>query len=911
MLELKRNSLSVALATAMLLGTPVAYAQTADATAQDPQTEEDQATNLDGIVVTGIRRGIENAIETKQTSTSIVETISAEDIGKLPDISIAESIARLPGLSAQRVAGRSSTIQIRGLSDDFGTTLLNGREQVSVGHNRGVEFDQYPSELINAVTVYKTPDASLVGQGVSGTVDLQTVRPLSFGDRVVTFNVRGEDNSLGELNPESDDRGYRVSGSYIDQFMDGRLGIALGFARLDSPGQAERWESWGYPNDNAASPGNSVIGGAKSQVSSTDNVRDGYMAVVEFKPNDFYSTMLDVYYSTFEKEETLRFMETGLAWGGGVTLTNPVVENGEVVGGTFNNVRPVLRNDLNTQDDEIFAIGWNNKFKFSEDWSALADISYSKAERKEMILETYAGLGPSGDATAVDNVDFVIGDHGRPHFTYGLDYTDPSTIVLTDPGGWGQEGFVKFPEVEDTLTSIRLGAERNFETGIFSSFEFGINHADREKTRSSGLEAFLRLPGGAETLAIPADALLDPVSLDYTGIPGTITYDLRQVFGLYDLDPLTHQDVFNKSWTVEEKVTTAYAQWNIDADLSETIRMRGNVGFQLIRTDQSSQGFSVPLSEIDAPIPFSGGKEYTDFLPSLNLAFNIPHDQILRVGLGEQMARPRMDELRANNNFSINTTRQPTEWEGSGGNPELDPIRATAFDLSYEKYFGNRGYVSLGAFHKDIHSWILPRSVPYDFSGFDPGNTDPANIPPSNIGFFTRPENIRGGKLYGFEAAVSVPFDLMWAPLEGFGLQASYTNNHSSIRPDGPGTQPYPIPGFSEHISNVTLYYERYGFSARVSQRGRSWFYGEKQGFGGDRDRLVAIEGEDVTDLQIGYAFGEGTALAGLSLLLQVNNITNEPYREFFPNGAFTGEGDARFEAEYGRQVLLGATYKF
>ena len=238
MLELKRNSLSVALATAMLLGTPVAYAQTADATAQDPQTEEDQATNLDGIVVTGIRRGIENAIETKQTSTSIVETISAEDIGKLPDISIAESIARLPGLSAQRVAGRSSTIQIRGLSDDFGTTLLNGREQVSVGHNRGVEFDQYPSELINAVTVYKTPDASLVGQGVSGTVDLQTVRPLSFGDRVVTFNVRGEDNSLGELNPESDDRGYRVSGSYIDQFMDGRLGIALGFARLDSPGQA-------------------------------------------------------------------------------------------------------------------------------------------------------------------------------------------------------------------------------------------------------------------------------------------------------------------------------------------------------------------------------------------------------------------------------------------------------------------------------------------------------------------------------------------------------------------------------------------------------------------------------------------------------------------------------------------------
>ena len=235
MVQLKRNLLSVALASATLMLAANAYAQTAE----EVQPVQDQATTLDTVTVTGIRAGIENAIETKKDSTSIVESISAEDIGKLPDISIAESIARLPGLTAQRVAGRSSTIQIRGMSDDYGTTLLNGREQVSVGHNRGVEFDQYPSELINAVTVYKTPDASLIGQGVSGTVDLQTVRPLAFPDRVLTFNVRGEENSLGELNSESDDQGYRVSGSYIDQFMDGTLGIALGYARLDSPAQTE------------------------------------------------------------------------------------------------------------------------------------------------------------------------------------------------------------------------------------------------------------------------------------------------------------------------------------------------------------------------------------------------------------------------------------------------------------------------------------------------------------------------------------------------------------------------------------------------------------------------------------------------------------------------------------------------
>ena len=211
MVQFKRNLLSVALASATMMLAAGAQAQTAEEQTQDATAQTDQAKTLDTVVVTGIRAGIENAIETKRDSTSIVETVSAEDIGKLPDISIAESIARLPGLTAQRIAGRSSTIQIRGLSDDFGTTLLNGREQVSVGHNRGVEFDQYPSELINAVTVYKTPDASLVGQGVSGTVDLQTVRPLSFADRVFTVNASGEKNSLGKLNPEVDDTGYRIS----------------------------------------------------------------------------------------------------------------------------------------------------------------------------------------------------------------------------------------------------------------------------------------------------------------------------------------------------------------------------------------------------------------------------------------------------------------------------------------------------------------------------------------------------------------------------------------------------------------------------------------------------------------------------------------------------------------------------
>ena len=898
MLQIKRSVLSTALASAVLI-TATSAVQAQQAPQDEAQTDTDAET-LDAVVVTGIRRGIENAIETKQTADSIVESVSAEDIGKLPDASIAESVARLPGLAAQRVAGRASTISIRGLAENFGTTLLNGREQVSVAHNRGVEFDQYPSELMSAVTVHKTPTASLIGQGLSGTVNLQTVMPLSFPERVISLNVRGEYADIGKLNAESSRTGYRVSGSYIDQFLDGTVGLAIGYARLDSPAQSRRWEAWGYQYDNSAAMDQAVLGGSKAQASSTDNVRDGLMAVLEYKPSDTYHTTLDAYYSRFDKSQTLRFMESGLGWSG-AQLVNPVFDtDGVMIGGTFNNVRTVLRNDLNTQTDTMFAAGWKNEFRFGENWSALADISYSKAERDEMVLETYSGLGPSGDPAAADSVNVRIDrNKGLTYLDYGRNYTDPAQIVLTDAGGWAQDGYVKYPHVEDAMTSLRLGAERSFSEGIFRSVEFGVNHAHREKSRAAGLEAILRIPGGS--MAIPSGMLRDPVDLGLNGIAGSIAYDPMAAFGLYTLEPKMHNDIRNKTWEVSEKMTTGYVQWNVNADWG-SIPVRGNVGLQVIHTDQSSVGFAVNEGD-GAATPMSGGDTYNDILPSLNLAFGLPHEQTLRVGLGQQMARPRMDQMRANHTYNVPTSGQDVgRWFGTGGNPELKPWRATAFDISYEKYFGGRGYFALAGFHKDLHSWVKETRVPYDFSGHTP---PPGSSPISNQGLFTRPENVNGGIIYGFEASLSIPFDLLWQPLDGFGLVASYTNTHSRVEPDGPGTGAIDLPGLSREVSNITLYYEKYGFSTRVSQRKRSPFLGEVIGYGGDQ-ALRYVNSESVVDFQIGYAFPESTALSGLSLLLQVNNVTDEPYREYFSDTGLP----QKYE-EYGRTVLFGATYKF
>jgi len=185
----------MAIAAALAAATPVA-AHAQDTNASD---QGDASLNNGAIIVTGFRASLESAVNKKKTSEQIVESVTAEDIGKLPDSSIAESIARLPGLTSQRLSGRSNVIAIRGFAPDFSTTLLNGRQQTSTGDNRAVEYDQYPAEAISAVNVYKTPMASLVGQGLSGTVDMRTIRPLETGKRVISVGARGSYNDQGKL----------------------------------------------------------------------------------------------------------------------------------------------------------------------------------------------------------------------------------------------------------------------------------------------------------------------------------------------------------------------------------------------------------------------------------------------------------------------------------------------------------------------------------------------------------------------------------------------------------------------------------------------------------------------------------------------------------------------------------------
>ena len=250
-----------ALATLALPVTALAQEASLEPNDTEVSKQDSEPAQIDSIVVTGYRQALENSIDLKRDAPVIAEAFSSEDIGKLPDVSIAETLGRLPGLAVQRIDGRAQSLSIRGLGPDYSTSLLNGRHIVSSGDNRAVEYDQSPSELINSGVVYKTPYAGLIGQGLAGTVDLRTIRPLSQRDRVISISGRLVFNEEGSLNPDIEGYGYRATGTYVDKFADNTIGIAAGVSYQSSPSQVKKFNSWGYPDD----AGYMVLGGMSAQ----------------------------------------------------------------------------------------------------------------------------------------------------------------------------------------------------------------------------------------------------------------------------------------------------------------------------------------------------------------------------------------------------------------------------------------------------------------------------------------------------------------------------------------------------------------------------------------------------------------------------------------------------------------------
>ncbi len=306
---LKHNMLALALASVGFCAFTSAYAaaplstraaspqdssSAPDATATDATASKDKrarraakknAKELQAVEVNGFASSIENSTAVKRNASSIVEAVSSEQIGKLPGTSIADALGRLPGLAVQTVSGRPQVLTIHGLGPDFSTALVNGGQQVSTSNNRDVQFDQYPSSWFSTVVVHLSPQANLIGQGLAGTVDMQTIRPLEKDKSEAAINARYIWNSTSQLanGPGVSDKGYNVNGVWVNQFANHTVGVTLGVDLESNPAQIQHQAPWGYPND---PNGNAVVGGAKNYGISDTMKRQGLLGTIQWQPNE-------------------------------------------------------------------------------------------------------------------------------------------------------------------------------------------------------------------------------------------------------------------------------------------------------------------------------------------------------------------------------------------------------------------------------------------------------------------------------------------------------------------------------------------------------------------------------------------------------------------------------------------------
>lgn len=899
------RKLVLASASVLAVATWSTTAVAQDQTREEEQVADDAADDENTIVVVGsFQEALANAFEEKRIADQIVDVVSAEDIGKLPDISIGEAIARLPGVVANRDRGNATELSVRGLGPNLTNTLLNGRELATGENSRNIRYETYPAELLRGAYVFKSPKASNVEGGVGGTIDLRTVRPLDLGEQRIVANLRASYFELGDDIDGISPWGYTGSISFVDQFADDTLGFVLAYARRDESTTSA--STTVFP-----SAPRSVFGNANTAafdaaglttlpfgfdvgVRGGDDVRNALIAAVQWQPSPVFEANLDFFYSDTNftnGSRGIRIEGANSEFGNLYTdiegtdgfLTAGTITQTAGFGLSISNV-----NEVFTLFDDLYSGGLNLKWNFDR-FTMDLDLGYSKNERVaefvsiETELHDVSGASPV-QLTSGPAVTFSTLPSGRSTFAFNFDLSDPSInlpVILRVPDS---------DLIDDEIISYAWNGSLELD-GFLTALNVGVRFSDREKS----LFARTDFPfiNEADRVAVPSDLLGTPLTgAGNVVFPPSLAFDRQAVIDqLFDgYDP--QQQSFNttESWVVEEDILAAYVSADFEGSLG-SLPFSGNIGVRVANTKTSSSSTflenGVDTGFVEVLTPFTVENEFTDVLPTLNVSFMPGDGHVIRIGASKAIARAPLDDLNAGvGEFNFGTP------EAFGGNPLLEPFRANQLDLTYEWYRRANSVFTLSAFYKDIDTFIVRETR----SG--------VTLPSGAVGNFTQPINGEGGNIAGVEIAISQGLDFLPGPLDGLGVYLNYSYIDSNIEV-GPafveGT--FPLPGLAENTFNAQIWYYKSGFEARLGYRYNDAYATE---LGDVPGQVLFSDSAEVVDLQMSYEFQDSSALDGLKLLLQANNLTDEPFRTFYGSEGVRG----RYE-EYGARYFFGFSYSF
>ena len=937
-----------------------ALAANEGSTNQSPST---QAEDLEIIEVRGFSRSLIQSLNQKRFSDTVSEQISADDLGALPDISMADALTRLPGISAVRTGGQAAQINIRGLSGGFVFSTLNGREQVSTSGSRSIEFDQYPSELISSAAVYKSPKASLIEGGVAGTVELETASPLN-NDQTHKFvaNVRGMYNDRASEVSDATEFGDRISFSYQGKYLDDTLGVALGYARLFQPSVATQFIGLAYndtkdvdgaandTNGPLANPENEYISeGFELQHLGGEETRNGYLAAVEWAPVDNFKLKGDAFLSRFDKESFARGLRVKLG-GPTAAYANAQLDGNAVIGAAVNRTsqsytRVEIVNDDNQDFDEVDSFGVNADWQVTDRLSVNADVSLSRAKSnfRNGLLWSLVAEDANAETPVFDNnvaINYQLNGLNLPDvgFNQAAAFSDIDRVMVSKYGIYPDQ-------TEDEVTAFRLDFKYELESDIFSSVEFGARYSDREYSRKRSVFEYGN--DGAFSATQPPLRLTNDMAsvVDWQGefsyFPSYLAIDLDKALNAWfpDGTPEPVQTwgnadgvddaqgyTSNYSWTVLqsgsvfEDVLAAYVMVNINTQIGG-LDLSGNVGVRRVETDQSATVLENVAGDArlgaqnivdengivnDLYAPNVLGTKYTDYLPSLNLNLQLNDNSLVRFAAAKVMSRAPINRLAGD--ASANVSDDGVINGSSTNNPFLKPFYADQYDLSYEYYFeeGN-GTIAAALFYKNIDSFVETLSIEnFDFkgNGFNVPDSieDPVSgeqVATTNGIYTTAVNNGEGGYIRGLELAYTQVFTFLPEPFNGLGANASYSYTESeieSITSLGGDTLAQSLPGLSNNVFNATVFYSMDDFETRLNVRYRDEFVSEQVAI---NEQVVNFDAETVVDFQTSYRFSDS-----LTMLLQVNNLTDEPTQSYFGSEQRTGTTQY-----FGRQFYLGFTY--
>jgi iron complex outermembrane recepter protein len=995
--------------------------------AQNEQTQNEQTTAdeavLEEVVVSGFRASLEESLQVKRESNLIVETVSAEDIAKFPDQNISESLQRLPGVQIERAFGQGTRVLIRGLPQNVvtlnGEYFLNGFEMFAVGEgaggggNRGVDsLEGVPSELLGAVDVYKSPNASMVEGGLGGSVDLRTRSALDMpGGLTLGGNLRyGQSTYLEDWEPVAalgggynfeNNFGITASIAYDKQAFheDELAGNNRGNWRFIDGLSLDPASGDLVPNNDERNffrtTGVDYISPELVYTNHRDQYRERIGASLGFdwKPMESLTTGFNWFHSdtdisTEEVGNKVWFTSNNLGRGMDPSQPFEVDSNGVVLNGTFRALGAEVISFVQASDIQAdnfsMNVGWDNggplRARFRATYSnadLTSDAANSDVQKAAYAVPTADPSSPTGwSHQAAFNPTAPGGPSNTPYsFRYENNGTLPSVTygapfgdLLTNPAysmfkshwafgfrneldTWSVRSDLQFdpPFIEsDNVTlsgGLRLGGrDVDFVSGRYLldwsstgavdghalGLEFGPwfyfqdaaignrgcdlaagtpGHVDCGAGRFAqsplvvgSVEGFLTNPSRVETINdfFPSGNVGNAI----------IAQDRSQMRNpaawLQSLYPSATMQFFEdpiESFVLQEDVQAAYLMMDIGQPADN---FHLNVGARVVHTELNIEQHS----------PIAGGRywgsdswngvtrdfetgftdrSYTDILPSANAVLDVTDQHKVRFSAARVMGRQNPFDL--GRGFARNFTRVTRDGvegfeftSGTAGNPDLEPFRASQVDLAWEYYFGRQGLVAAAAFYKEVDSFVFNRSAP-EVVADDFGGT---------AGAVNRPFNGTGGNIQGFELGGQYAFS------NGFGFNVNYTfaDSESPFESVHNGlSQSLPIPGVAEHAVNTQVYYENFGFQARLSYSWRDKSLSTTNTLFAYEQNVDAVWLRDYgqLDAQLGYALTDNIVAT-----LEGINLTEEDQSQYlqFPNQPFTFNSGSR-------RILIGVRGTF